>query len=232
MTDPQRSIWALVPAAGSGARFGSALPKQYQPLGGCTVLEHSLNLFAQHPAIAGIVLVLAANDSHWPQLEYRCKKPLHVVEGGAQRALSVVAGLQWIEQQDATAWALVHDAARACLSEVLLTRLLVQLAEDAVGGLLAIPAHDTLKQVADGRVRRTLDRSHIWQAQTPQLFPAANLLRSYQHCLEQGLTPTDEAAAMEAAGCQPRIVEGALSNFKITTAEDLLRARYWMEQQA
>ncbi len=227
-----RAIWAVVVAAGGGKRFGGATPKQYSPLAGRTVLEHSLNLLLEEALVDGLVVVLAADDTRWRQLKISSSKPLHTATGGVERAGSVCAGLRAvIAQAGAEVWALVHDAARPCLRADVLHRFVEQLHDDAVGGLLAAPARDTLKRVVEVRVRETLDRKVIWQAQTPQMFRAGELLAAYEASLAAGAAPTDDAAAMEAAGHSPRIVEGPADNIKLTTAEDLPLAEFILRQR-
>jgi 2-C-methyl-D-erythritol 4-phosphate cytidylyltransferase len=119
-------------------------------------------------------------------------------------------------------WVLVHDAARPNLAQSDLDLLLAELAEDAVGGLLAVPARDTLKRVgSDGRVRETIDRSVIWQAYTPQMFRLGALHQALAEALVADVAVTDEASAIEWAGQAPRLIEGRADNLKVTRPEDL-----------
>lgn len=223
MKDSQ--VWALIPAAGRGLRTGASLPKQYLPLCERSVLEHSLALFMNHARVAGIVVVLASEDAHWHALKASSSPRIHTVVGGAERPDSVLAGLIKLKTLASdTDWVLVHDAARACLSRQLLDALLVQLEQDPVGGLLAIPASDTIKQGQDGRVTATLDRDTLWQAQTPQMFRLGMLHAALSEALQAGLKVTDEASAMEQAGHAPRLVQGSADNLKITRAEDMALA--------
>lgn len=218
-------VWVLIPAAGRGMRVGATLPKQYLPLCGRAVIEHSLALFVNHARVAGIVVTLAADDRHWPELKSASSPRIHAVQGGAERPDSVLAGLAMLQRlADEQDWVLVHDAARPCLSRSLLDRLLAELAGDPVGGLLAIPATDTIKQAQDGRVEATLDRDRLWQAQTPQMFRIGPLYSALEQALKNGLKVTDEASAMEFAGYAPRLVQGSTDNLKITRAEDLAMA--------
>ena len=216
-------IWAILVAAGAGRRLGEKLPKQYLPLAGRRMLEHSLARLLDEPAVAGVVAVLAPGDIEWPKLRIAARKPLLTASGGAERADSVCAGLEAvIAQAGAEAWALVHDAARPCLSAELLRDFIAKLRDDEVGGLLAVPARDTLKRArADGRAQETLEREGIWQAQTPQMFRAGALLQAYRAARASGRTPTDDASVMELAGRAPRLVRGSADNFKVTLPEDL-----------
>src|SRR3990167_2085495 len=123
-------------------------------------------------------------------------------------------------------WVLVHDAARPNLARSDLDLLLAELASDPVGGLLAVPARDTLKRAGpDGRVRETVDRTTIWQAYTPQMFRLGELQRALADALLAGVAITDEASAMEWAGHAPRLIEGRGDNLKVTRPEDLLGLR-------
>jgi 2-C-methyl-D-erythritol 4-phosphate cytidylyltransferase len=218
-------FWALIPAAGRGERMGGAVPKQYLTLAGRCVLERSLSLFINHARIAGVMVVLAQDDERWPLLKAAHSPRVRTVVGGPARADSVLAGLRQLQTQAAADdWVLVHDAARPCLTRAILDRLLAALENDPTGGLLALPARDTIKQAMDGRVTKTLDRSQLWQAQTPQMFRLGPLTQALADALNQGVEITDEAAAMEYAGHAPLLVEGSADNLKITRVEDLALA--------
>ena len=230
---PTPSFWVIIPAAGSGQRVGAALPKQYLPLAGRTVIEWSLAPFLAHPTCAGIVLVLAANDAHWPTLACHRDRRILTTIGGAQRSDSVRAGLAALESrcQD-TDWILVHDAARPCLPASDLQRLLDEVCNDAAGGLLAAPVVDTLKRAdTTQRVAQTVSREHLWRAQTPQMFRHGVLSRALTRAAEQGVAVTDDAQAVELLGLQPRLVAGDADNFKITVSEDLQRAARILDQR-
>jgi 2-C-methyl-D-erythritol 4-phosphate cytidylyltransferase len=155
------------------------------------------------------------------------------VTGGAERGQSVRNGLEalreWAGPDD---WVLVHDAVRPCLCTEDLDRLLAELDDDPVGGLLAVPVRDTLKQAdATGRVATTVDRAQLWHALTPQMFRLGLLCDALQSALARGLRVTDEAAAMEAAGFSPRLVEGRADNVKITRPEDLALAEFYLTRR-
>lgn len=228
--------WALVPAAGIGKRMGSSIPKQYLLLAGRPVIVHALITLLEHPRIAGVVVAIGAEDEWWPLVAARLTvaKQLLVVTGGAERCHSVLNGLEALREQGApNDWVLVHDAARPCLTAGDLDRLLAELADDPVGGLLAIPVRDTLKQAdAAGRVATTVDRSQFWHALTPQMFRLGMLHQALCAALARGLLVTDEAAAMEAAGFVPRLVEGRADNLKITRPEDLALAEFYLTRRA
>lgn len=227
--------WAMVPAAGAGKRMDSTIPKQYLPLLGRPLIVHTLDRLLHHPAISGLVVAISAEDEWWPSIAatLRPAKPLQVVTGGAERCHSVLNGLEALRRQaDPADWVLVHDAARPCLTIKDLDRLLTTLADDPVGGLLATPVRDTLKQAdAAGRVVVTVDRSRLWHALTPQMFRLGLLYDALQAALARGLLVTDEAAALEAAGFAPRLIEGRADNLKITRPEDLALAEFYLTRR-
>jgi len=221
----------VIPAAGIGSRMRADRPKQYLPLGGCTILEHTLQIFLGHPACRLLAVSLAADDPWWPQLPCASDTRILRAPGGRERADSVLSGLHCLQESGAAGedWVLVHDAARPNLARMDLDKLLRELASDPVGGLLAVPARDTLKRIgADGRVAETVDRSLIWQAYTPQMFHLGALQRSLADALVAGVAITDEASALEWAGQAPRLIEGRADNLKVTRPEDLdwLRRRW------
>lgn len=227
--------WAMVPAAGAGRRMGAATPKQYLPLLGQAVIVHTLETLLCHPCITGVVVAIGAEDGWWPTIANALPtaKPLLVVTGGAERCHSVSNGLQslreWAALDD---WVLVHDAARPCLTCEDLDRLITELTGDPVGGLLAVPVRDTLKQADDhGRIAATVDRSQLWHALTPQMFRLGLLHDALQVALDRGLLVTDEAAAMEAAGFAPRLIQGRADNLKITRPEDLALAEFYLKHR-
>lgn len=222
MTTPR--FWLVIPAAGIGRRMQAACPKQYLTVSGKTILELTLQCFLERPDVMGIVLALAEHDTWWSQLDMAGDPRIQTVIGGAERADSVLNALLALNDRGAQAddWVLVHDAARPLLKSADLERLLLELADDPVGGILAVPARDTLKQVsATGAILTTIDRSVIWHALTPQMFRLGLLQRALADALQAQVAITDESSAMEWAGLSPRIVEGCASNIKITRPEDL-----------
>lgn len=217
-------FWLVIPAAGVGARMAADRPKQYLQIAGRSILEHSLHCFLDHPGLLGAMVCVAVDDPFWPQLPVANDPRVRRAPGGRERADSVLAGLQMLLAEGAGAedWVLVHDAARPNLARQDLDRLLVSLADDPVGGLLAVPARDTLKRAsADGRVAQTVDRSVIWQAYTPQMFRLGALHQVLSQALQAQVAVTDEASAMEWAGQSPRLIEGRADNLKVTRPEDL-----------
>ncbi|KMN24754.1 2-C-methyl-D-erythritol 4-phosphate cytidylyltransferase [Pseudomonas helleri] len=225
------AFWAVIPAAGVGARMAADRPKQYLQLGGRSILEHSLGCFLDHPGLKGLVVSLAFDDPFWSSLRCAADPRIVRVDGGRERADSVLNALLYLHAQGASDddWVLVHDAARPNLSREDLDKLLYELADDPVGGLLAVPARDTLKRVdKNGRAVETVDRSLIWQAYTPQMFRLGALHRALADSLVSDATITDESSAMEWAGQAPRLIEGRSDNIKVTRPEDLewLRLRW------
>lgn len=225
--------WVIVPAAGSGQRMAAERPKQYLKLGEQTILEHSLAAMQAVPNLAGIVVALALDDAYWPALQLNISYPLFTVVGGAERAASVAAALEALVGQAAEHdWVLVHDAARPCVRQSDLIRLVTSVENDAIGGLLAVPVRDTMKQAdPQHRVAKTIDRSQLWHALTPQMFRFAMLRQALTTALERGIAVTDEASAMELSGYHPRLVEGYADNIKITRPEDLALAQFFLKQQ-
>lgn len=226
------SIFAIVPAAGTGTRMQSETPKQYLKIGAKTVLELSIEALLSANQIQQIVVCLAADDGDWPALGLKENNRIHSVTGGASRAQSVFNGLTYLlDTANEDDWVIVHDAARPCLSGSVLQGLINELEGDEVGGILGIPARDTLKQVhMDSEyIHSTLNRAHIWQAQTPQMFRLGLLYSAMKEALARKLEVTDEASAMEAAGLPVKLIKGDSRNIKITTPEDLLFARSVIE---
>lgn len=216
--------WLVLPAAGTGRRFGAELPKQYHPLAGRLVIEHALAPFLADPRCSGAVVAVAADDARWRTLAVASHPKVRSVQGGAERRDSVAAGLEAIAAAvgDADPWVLVHDAARPCVPAADLDALLAALGGSPDGALLAAPLADTLKRDdGGGRVECTVPRERLWRALTPQAFR----LRRLRAALATGTAATDEASAVEALGDRPRLVTGSATNVKITRPADLEFAR-------
>ena len=229
MTSPR--YFALIPAAGAGARLGGPCPKQYVQLAGKPMLQHVLDTFACAHHITHTFVVVSPDDGYVRDLlaaaPHLSGRVTLLFNGGATRHESVLNGLQAMREQSADDdWILVHDAARPGLTEALLDKLMLTLHDDAVGGLLALPIVDTLKRSGkSSRSEATVPRNGLWAAQTPQMFRYA-LLRS---ALEQADEVTDEAGAIEALGLQPKLVEGSQRNFKVTLPHDVDLANLYLK---
>lgn len=210
---------ALIPSAGTGTRAGTAGPKQYETLAGRLLVQHTLEAFSRVGRIASVLVVVAPGDERMPPGPGYCVSAC----GGATRAASVANGLAELQAQGAGEddWVLVHDAARCLVTPEQIDRLIDACGADAVGGLLAQPLADTLKQEEGGRVAQTLPRERKWLAQTPQMFRLALLQRALA---QAGDVVTDEASAIEAIGLKPLLVAGSAQNFKVTWPEDFALA--------
>ncbi|NJR72069.1 MAG: 2-C-methyl-D-erythritol 4-phosphate cytidylyltransferase [Gammaproteobacteria bacterium] len=225
-------IVAIIPAAGSGTRMGETTPKQYLEINGVPMIFHTLRAFVQVARIQQIAVVIASDDADWNGLNNKFGASLSAKlvvfrVGGATRALSVLNGLHELaDHYTANDWALVHDAARPCITTAMIEQFLdVLMNENAqenkpeiIGGLLALPVADTLKLGGSNDVvERTVSRSNLWRAQTPQMFRLHTLIAA----LAQAPTATDESQAIEALGHKPLLVMGDSANLKVTYATDL-----------
>jgi 2-C-methyl-D-erythritol 4-phosphate cytidylyltransferase len=226
--------WAVVPAAGSGTRMNAQMPKQYLPLAGKTVIEHTLSRLASHPLIDGIMVSVASGDTRFHDLPVRFDKPLLHASGGTERCHSVLNALIALRQHaEADDWVLVHDGARPCVRHADIDRLIHAVHAHSCGGLLGVPVRDTMKRAdPNSDVFETVDRKGLWHALTPQMFPLGALYEALSHAINKGVLVTDESSAMERAGCKPHLVEGAADNIKITRPEDLVLAEFYLRQQA
>lgn len=209
-------------------------PKQYLSLLGKTVLEHSIEVLIKHPSICGAVVCLSDEDEYWDSLSFETiQKPLIRARGGVERCHSVLNGLEVLSRYaEDTDWVLVHDAARPCLRTDDISLLVNSLRDSGIGGLLAVPVSDTIKRAsAKQTVEATVDRSALWQAQTPQMFPLKKLKTALETALSDGFLVTDEASAMEHSGVNPVLVPGHSDNIKITRPEDLALARFYLQNR-
>ncbi|MEZ0472064.1 2-C-methyl-D-erythritol 4-phosphate cytidylyltransferase [Luteimonas salinilitoris] len=226
-------LWAVVPAAGRGTRFGGDLPKQYLPVAGEPLLVHTLRALLAHPGVQGVMVVLADGDPHWPRWSELAGGPVLTCTGGAARADSVLAGLEALPREvRADEFVLVHDAARPNLRREDLQRLLERGRDDPVGAILAAPVRDTLKRAGDdGGIDGTEPRERLWRALTPQLFRRLQLSRALRAAIDAGVAVTDEAMAMERQGLRPLLVEGAEDNLKVTTPADLALFEFLLQRR-
>ena len=226
--------WALVPAAGSGRRFGGEVPKQYLSAAGKPVIAHALAALLAHPCIDGAVVALAEGDPHWPGWTSLHGKPVVACIGGGERAESVLAALRALPADVAEdALLLVHDAARPNLRAGDIDKLVDAASACADGAILAAPVRDTLKRAGESaRIAATEPRERLWRAMTPQAFRRDLLRRALEAALAEGVAVTDEAMAVERLGLHPALVEGREDNLKVTTPADLALVEFLLARNA
>ena len=219
---------ALILAAGRGTRLGTALPKQYLPLGGAALLRHAVAGFVDHPDVDGVRAVIGEGDREPCDRALAGLDLMHPVTGGATRQESARLGLESLVPVGPET-VLIHDAARPFADAETISRILAAL-ESCAGALPAIPVNDTLKRQRAGgdalRVGETVERAGLWRAQTPQGFRFRDILAAHRDAA--GLALTDDAAVAEHAGLDVTLVHGSEANIKVTTEEDLERARRWL----
>ena len=232
MSQISDQLCCIVPAAGIGERMLAERPKQYLPFRSTTILDHTLRRLLSSDLIDKIILVLNKNDTYWPQSSFAKHSKITVVEGGDERADSVLKGLIKAEQlYGDTSWLLVHDAARPCILKADIERLIKVTFLNQQGAILATPIHDTVKEYIEDGVTKTLPRSKLWRALTPQLFRVKELKKALLTAQNKAVLVTDEANAIEINGGFVHLVEGRHDNLKVTTPADLLLADFYVEQQ-
>ncbi len=225
--------WAVLPAAGVGKRMGGPVPKQYLDLAGRPVIAHTLSRLLAHDKIQAVAVALGSQDGWWPDAGFADHARIIRAPGGAERCHSVLNGLQALQGRAAADdWVLVHDAARPCIRQADLDKLIRQASGHAVGGLLGVPVRDTMKRCAEsGEIQKTVDRDCLWHAFTPQMFRYEELRQALQTALDTDQLVTDEASAMELAGKMPLMVEGHDDNIKVTRPADLPLAAFYLQRQ-
>ena len=230
-------IWACVPAAGSGARMQSSVPKQYLPILGRPVLWRTLERLCACQSVAGVMVGFAPRDPHWASLAGLLgglTKPVATCEGGARRADTVLNMLRALAGRATDDdWVLVHDAVRPCVRVEDIERLVQEAGGTADGGLLALPVADTVKRTdAGGLVTETVPRAGLWRALTPQMFRLGRLREALERTMKMNVEITDEAMAIELTGGHPRVVASHPDNLKITHPGDLALAELYLKQQS
>lgn len=226
------NFYSLIPAGGIGTRMGAGIPKQYLDVAGVPMLQRVLQTFAATPPIRHVFVVVSQNDDMirdiLGKISHLSSRVSVLYVGGDSRRETVLNGLEAmrcrmdIEVDD---WVLVHDAARPGITSTMIETLISALKDDPVGGLLAMPAVDTIKRAnSDSRIVTTLNREEIWLAQTPQMFRYSLLCEA----LGQAAVFTDEASAVESLGLMPRLVVGSPRNLKVTAPDDLLIAEFYL----
>lgn len=223
--------FAIIPAAGSGQRMSSQIPKQYLALHGKPIISYAVNIMLNAGCFEKIIVPINDNDLHWEQLGFQNHRKICPIIGGEERSHSVLNALQALSHEaDDNDWILVHDAVRPCLQLSDLNKLIEAVTDHKVGGLLGIPVRDTIKRVAeDSQVAATIDRSQLWCAYSPQMFRYGVLYKALQTVIANNFTVTDEASALEYIGERPKMVRGRFDNIKVTFAEDLFYAEQLLE---
>ncbi|MBR9726525.1 2-C-methyl-D-erythritol 4-phosphate cytidylyltransferase [Shewanella intestini] len=222
----KQDIIAIVPAAGIGSRMKADKPKQYLMLGNQPIIAHTLDCLLTHPKIQKVIVALHLKDDYFSQLKQAKHPKLLQVNGGDERADSVLAGLKLISGNQ---WALVHDAARPCLTHQDIDALIASQIQHPQGAILAMPVRDTMKRSdKHGNILATVERELLWHALTPQLFRADELKNNIEQAIAQGVVITDEASAMEWAGVTPGLINGRADNIKVTHPDDLALAALFL----
>jgi len=225
------SVFVLIPAAGMGRRMGATLNKQYLPLNGRPILGHTIALFDQHPLIDKIYVITPADEFELCRREVlepgNFRKVQDLVPGGAERQDSVRNGLQACAA-DPDDIVLIHDGVRPLLQPEIIDKLVAEVQQRGAC-LVGVPVKDTIKQVVDGRIEGTPDRSGLWQAQTPQAFRYDQILQAYQLAQQDGFRGTDDASLVERLGQPVMVITGSYRNIKLTTPEDLMLARAFLD---
>ncbi len=212
----------------------SKTPKQYLNLNGSPVISYTLNRFLEHKSILGVVVALDPDDQYWEKISEKNHQKIHRTDGGESRAETVLKALHYLQfHANNEDWVLVHDAARPCLRREELNLLVEEVQMPGCnGGLLAVPVHDTIKKGDVNALSiETVDRNNLWYAQTPQCFRFALLKQALEDALDENLTITDDASAMEYIGIKPKLFEGRSDNIKITRPADLKLAEIYLSLQ-
>ncbi|MEM7027083.1 MAG: 2-C-methyl-D-erythritol 4-phosphate cytidylyltransferase [Pseudomonadota bacterium] len=223
--------WVVIPAAGIGKRFGSDKPKQYLTINNKTILEYTINCFIDRADIAGVVVAIAEQDEYWQTLDISKHNKIMIAAGGKERFHSVCNALHTLsDKTNSNDWILVHDAARPCLKQDAINRLIAELSEHETGGILGLPCRDTMKRSSkDQVINETVERDHLWHAQTPQMFRYKKLLQALLYIEKNNLLVTDEAMALELQNEKVKLVEGHAENIKITQKDDFEQAKLYLK---
>lgn len=227
-------VVAIIPAAGIGSRMNADCPKQYLRVAGKTIIEHTIDALLLNPNVIYIVVALSPEDDYFSELDIAQNSRVTTVDGGKERADSVLAGLNFLAQNEnmQNKWVLVHDAARPCLHQDDLNKIIQLSTTDCCGGILAAPVRDTMKrsQQTTDLIDHTVQREALWHALTPQFFPLMLLRNCLSKALKENAVITDEASALEYCGYQPVLVSGRSDNLKVTRPEDLALAEFYLSR--
>ena len=232
-TQNDKQFVVIVPAAGVGKRMLAACPKQYLKINDKSILTLTANRLLSHPRIAEIIIVVSDEDEYFSQTELVNNINVIRVSGGKERVDSVLNGLHAIDVKKYP-WVLVHDAARPCITHHDIDKIIEQCITKNCGGLLAAQVVDTIKQNSKTQlntVGRTIDRSSLWHALTPQMYKTVELKQAIEQALEKNLDITDESSAIELSGLPSLLVLGRRDNIKITRPEDIALATFYLAQQ-
>ncbi len=215
--------WVVIPAAGVGKRMGIDKPKQYISVNNKTILEHTINCFIDREEIEAVVVAISKADEYWPDLAISKHEKIITAPGGVERYQSVFNGMDTLKNKaNNDDWILVHDAARPCLNQSAIDRLMIELRTHDAGGILAMPCRDTMKRANEaGEIIDTVERESLWHAQTPQMFKFGKLYSAIEKILNEDIVVTDEAMAMEISGYKPLLVQGHQENIKVTHKDDI-----------
>ncbi len=224
--------WVVIPAAGVGSRMGVDRPKQYISINNKTIIEHTIDCFIHREEIEKIVIAISKKDEFWPTLAISNHDKIVTAPGGEERYQSVLNSLQALSgKAENSDWVMVHDAARPCLSQSAIDRLMIELRTHDVGGILALPCRDTMKRANDtGEIDKTVERDLLWHAQTPQMFKYGKLLSAIEDALKNKIVVTDESMAMERMGFKPMLVHGHQENMKLTHKDDLESLKAYLDR--
>ncbi len=227
------NYYLIVPASGTGSRMGAKVAKQYLQLdNGKSVLDQTLEILVGIDKIKGYTIAISATDELFKKSEFaKHPKLLSITTGGSERFQSVVNALEQLKPhvQD-NDWVLVHDAARPCVKAIEVINLMDELKDHPTGGLLATKTVDTIKKVNNNIVKSTIDRSKLWQAQTPQMYRFGVLSKALKIAVDDNINITDESSAIENLGLDSVVIPSSKSNIKITNSEDLELANFYLKQ--
>jgi len=229
----KNKYFLVIPASGIGKRMNSDIPKQYLHLdNGITILDQCLKTFLSIESIAGFVLALANKDTRFESsLFAKHSKLIAIAPGGKERFHSVLNALNSLnEVAEFNDWVLVHDSVRPCIKHSDIEKLIEEVSDDAIGGILANKVADTVKQKNTNGLMSTIDRKKLRMAQTPQMFRFGILKEALEKIIKLDMHITDESEALEYLGYSVRIVNGSSSNIKITNKDDIDLANYFLNQ--
>ena len=227
------NYFLIIPASGVGTRMGSSTPKQYLRLeNGLTIIDQCLKTLLEIKLISGFVVALSSTDSFFQSSHfYNHSKILAIAEGGKERFNSVLSALNSLNKiAQPNDWVLVHDSVRPCIKKSDIEKLIREVSNDSIGGILATSAIDTVKEKNASGSIKTIDRKKLYMAQTPQMFRFGILKEAIESAIKMGGKITDESEAIEKLGHSVKIIGGSSSNIKITTKDDIDLANYFLKK--